>query len=318
MDCSTIQQKIADYIEGTLPPDEKKQVEEHLTACEECRLYAADLKRTIESLRGLEEVLPPPWLTQKVMQRIRAEAQPKKGFFQKLFFPLHIKLPLEAAATLLIAGAAVLIMKSMGPDLQPVTTIPEKPLVRTAPAEKEPLSKDRSAISPPEQKAAEAPASEVQLKSEVSSDQSRMVEQQTVPASPVPAAPAPAPVMRGIEAGKAKDMADEAKEQRMAEPGASRPLPFSEKKRPEMPESTLQVLDVDKAHQEIQAILSKLGGVIKTTDKQGERTTLTIQLEPSKRETFLEQIRRIGSMKETELAPEIFTAINFYLIIIKQ
>jgi len=318
MDCNTLHKKIADYHEGTLLPEEKKQAEEHLTTCEQCRLYAADIRRTIETLNGLEEVPTPPWLTQKVMQKIRAEAQPKKGLFQKLFFPLHIKLPLEAAATLLISGAAVLIMKSMGPDLPPVNIISEKPLAQTLPSEKGSLPKDKPAIALPEQKAAEAPASEVPLKSEVSSDQSRMAEQQPVPASPVPAAPAPAPAMRGSEAGKAKDMADEAKEQRMAEPGASRPLPFSEKKRPEMPESTLQVLDVDKAHQEIQAILSKLGGVIKTTDKQGERTTLTIQLEPSKRETFLEQIRRIGSMKETELAPEIFTAINFYLIIIKQ
>src|SRR5512134_1149108 len=113
MDCNTIQQKIADYIEGTLPPDEKKQVEEHLAVCEQCRLYAADIRRTMGSLNSLEEVPPPPWLTQKVMQRIRAEAQPKRGLFQKLFFPLHIKLPLEAAATLLIAGAAVLIIKSM-------------------------------------------------------------------------------------------------------------------------------------------------------------------------------------------------------------
>ena len=317
MDCSAVQQKIADYIEGTLPPDERKQVEEHLAVCEQCRLHAADIRKTIETLKGLEEVPPPPWLTQKVMQRIRTEARPKKGLFQRLFFPLHIKLPMEAAVTVLIAGAAVLIVKSMEPDLQRVAIVQEKPLIETAPPAKESLPKSKQAVSPPEQKAEEAPATEVQLKSEVSSDQPRMAGQQPVPASPVPAAPAPAPVMRGIEAGKAKDMADEAKEERMAEPEASRPLRFAEKNRPEMPEITLQVADIDKAHQEIEAILSKLGGIIKKADKQGERTTLTIELSLPERRSFFDQIRRLGSIKETQ-PPEIFAENHFTIIIVYQ
>jgi hypothetical protein len=205
----------------------------------------------------------------------------------------------------------------MEPDLQRVAIVQEKPLIETAPPAKESLPKSKQAVSPPEQKAAEAPATEVQLKSEVSSDQPRMAGQQPVPASPVPAAPAPAPVMRGIEAGKAKDMADEAKEERMAEPEASRPLRFAEKNRPEMPEITLQVADIDKAHQEIEAILSKLGGIIKKADKQGERTTLTIELSLPERRSFFDQIRRLGSIKETQ-PPEIFAENHFTIIIVYQ
>ena len=254
MDCSTIQQKIADYIEGTLPPDEKKEVEEHLTACEQCRLYAADVRKTIETLNSLEEVPPPPWLAQKVMQEIRAEARPKKGLFQKLFFPLHIKLPLEAAATLLIAGAAVLIMKSMGPDLRPVTTIPEKPLVQTLPSEKESLPQDKPAAALPKKKAEQTPAPIAKEPAGTLSDQSGTPAQKQAPVHEVPAGPVPAPVMRGIVAGKARDMAEEAKEQRMAESGAGRPLRFSEKKRPEMPEVTLQVMDIDRFEAEYQSV----------------------------------------------------------------
>ncbi|NJD55889.1 MAG: DUF2275 domain-containing protein, partial [Nitrospirae bacterium] len=282
MDCSAVRQKIADYFEGTLPLDERKQLEDHLAVCEQCRSHASDITKTIAALKGLEEVPPPPWLTRKVMERIRTEAQPKKGIFQKLFFPLHIKLPIEAAATLLIAGAAVLIMKSMGPDLQQVAIVQEKPLIRTAPPEKEPLPKSKQAISPPEQKAGEAPAPEVRSKSEVSSSQPRMAEQQPVPTAPAPPASAvPAPVMRGLEAGKTRDVAEPAKEERMTDAEAARPLRFAEKKAPEMPEITLQVMDMDKANQEIRNILSTLGGIIKTADKRESRITLTIELLPS-------------------------------------
>jgi len=62
--------------------------------------------------------------------------------------------------------------------------------------------------------------------------------------------------------------------------GGQPSFPFSEKKTGNAGEH-LQVLDVDKAHQEIQAILSKLGGVIRQRQTRGAHT-LTIQLEPSK------------------------------------
>ena len=225
MDCNTLHKKIADYHEGTLLPEEKKQAEEHLTTCEQCRLYAGDIRRTIETLNGLEEVPTPPWLTQKVMQRIRAEAQPKKGLFQKLFFPLHIKLPLEAAATLLISGAAVLIMKSMGPDLQPVTIISEKPLVQTLPSEKGSLSKDKPPIALPKQKAEQTPSPLAKEQAESLSDRTARPAQQPTSVPAVPAAPAPAPVMRGLEAGKARDAAEQDEIQHEAAPGSTRSGP---------------------------------------------------------------------------------------------
>jgi len=84
-----------------------------------------------------------------------------------------------------------------------------------------------------------------------------------------------------------------------------------------MPEITLQVADIDKAHQEIEAILSKLGGIIKKADKQGERTTLTIELSLPERRSFFDQIRRLGSIKETQ-PPEIFAENHFTIIIVYQ
>jgi hypothetical protein len=245
-----------------------------------------------------------------------AEARPKKGLFQKLFFPLHIKLPLEAAATLLIAGAAVLIIKSMGPDLRPVTTVMEKPLVQTLPSEKESLPKDKPAAALPKKKAEQAPAPIAEEPAGTLSDQSGRPAQQQTPVPEMPAAPAP--VMRGIEAGKAKDAAEQDEQRQMPAPSSPRSLPFAEKKSLAIPTLTLQVRDIEKASHDIEAVLSKLGGNIKSTDKRETGTTLTIQLDPSRIETFLEQIRRIGSMKETEPAPEIFMGNQLILIIVIQ
>ncbi len=66
----------------------------------------------------LKDVEPPAWLTQKVMAKIKAEVQPKKRIIQKLFYPLHIKLPLEAVVTALIAVITIYIFKTMQPEMK--------------------------------------------------------------------------------------------------------------------------------------------------------------------------------------------------------
>ena len=319
MDCSTIQQKLAEYADKSLLPDEIKRIEKHLPSCERCRSYASELSKTIEALKGLDDIPSPPWLTQKIMQKIRTEAQPKKGLFQKLFFPLHIKLPLEAFATLLIAGAAVLIMKSIGPDLWTVKPITEKPLVHTLPSEKELLPKDSPADTLAAGKAGQAPAPAVRPKTEPSPAQPRVPDQEPVPAPPMPTAPAPpAPVTRSFGAGKALDSAEGDKTRQKTAPGSAQSVVSAEKKSLDIPTFSVQVKDPEKASREIEAALSKLGGSINSIEKREASTILTIQLDPSKTETFLKQLNRIGSMKEPRSATENSTGNKLTIILIKQ
>ena len=118
MECNKVQEKLSALIDGILSQDEKMLVEEHLKSCEKCREVLSELKKTIGHIKNQEEIEPPSWLTQKVMVKIRAEAAPKKGLFEKLFYPLHIKLPLGAVATIAIAVTTSYIFKSIQPEIQ--------------------------------------------------------------------------------------------------------------------------------------------------------------------------------------------------------
>lgn len=118
MECNKVQEKLSALIDGILSQDEKMLVEEHLKSCEKCREALSELKKTIGHIKNQEEIEPPSWLTQKVMAKIRAEAAPKKGLFEKLFYPLHIKLPLGAVATIAIAVTTIYIFKSIQPEIQ--------------------------------------------------------------------------------------------------------------------------------------------------------------------------------------------------------
>ncbi len=123
--CDIFEEKLPAYLEGVLPEAEGREMMKHLEACGHCRAVLADLKKTGAILAGLEEKAPPPWFIQKVMARVREEAQSKTGFIRKLFFPLRIKIPIEVAASLLVAVLAWQVYKASPPEME---ALPEAPL----------------------------------------------------------------------------------------------------------------------------------------------------------------------------------------------
>lgn len=122
--CKDIEQKLPAYLEDALSPQENGLIKEHLASCPQCGKAIENLKRTETLVRQMEEVEPPPWFTQKIMSRVREEAKQKEGIFRKLFYPLHIKIPIQALATVLIAVLAFQISRFGEPDMKVVVAPP--------------------------------------------------------------------------------------------------------------------------------------------------------------------------------------------------
>jgi hypothetical protein len=118
MECSEVQKRLSAYIEKLVSPKQKALIDAHLKGCKQCKRALADLKKAVDYVQKLEEVEPPAWLKQKVMARVRAEAEAKRGVLQKLFYPFHIKIPLEAVALILVAVGTIYILKNMQPEMQ--------------------------------------------------------------------------------------------------------------------------------------------------------------------------------------------------------
>lgn len=117
MDHAGILQKLSAYLDGVVTPREKALIEEHLQTCEECRTALSELERTVSRLRDLGDVEPPPWLTQRVMARVREEAAQEKGWLRRLFVPLRWKLPMEVAALVFLTVTSYLVYKEVSPEL---------------------------------------------------------------------------------------------------------------------------------------------------------------------------------------------------------
>ena len=122
MTCREIEDRLPAYLEDLLSPEEKEIIEGHLAVCSRCRRAVADLKKTDELVRDLGEVEPPPFFEQRIMSRIREEAGHKKGLLRRLFYPLHIKVPIQALASILIAVIGFYVYQTGEPEMKQIVS----------------------------------------------------------------------------------------------------------------------------------------------------------------------------------------------------
>ncbi|MEW6332918.1 MAG: DUF2275 domain-containing protein [Thermodesulfobacteriota bacterium] len=124
MTCDEIEDRLPAYREDLLTAGERKIMAGHLATCPRCSGALARLKKTEQLLQGLGEVEPPPFFEQRIMSRVRQEAGRKRTFLRRLFYPLHIKIPIQALASLLIAVIAIQVYQAGEPEMQRIAPIP--------------------------------------------------------------------------------------------------------------------------------------------------------------------------------------------------
>ena len=124
MTCNEIENRLPAYLEDLLSPEERESIAEHVASCPRCSRAFEDLKETERLLRGLDEVEPPPFFEQRIMARVREEAGRKQGIFRRLFYPLHIKIPIQALATLLVAVLAFHVYQTGDPEMKRMAPLP--------------------------------------------------------------------------------------------------------------------------------------------------------------------------------------------------
>ncbi len=127
--CKEIENDLPLYLDDSFSGAAKKTLEEHLKSCPRCTKALVELSKTQILVNNLGQVEPPPWFEQKIMARVRKEAE-KKSLVQKLFYPLRIKIPVQVMTTIAIAIFAVYIyrsgdeqMKAVLPSLAPAPIV---------------------------------------------------------------------------------------------------------------------------------------------------------------------------------------------------
>jgi hypothetical protein len=157
MKCEDIRENLSAYREGTVPPEDRELIEQHLASCPACSTVLRELERAGDAVKRINEVEPPPWMKQRIMARVREEAEHKRGLLRWLFYPLHIKVPLQALGTVLIAVLAVYVFKAVEPQMKGQVPLSEQPVLRKQEA---PYPYRAPAAEPPAQEKKAVPRAE--------------------------------------------------------------------------------------------------------------------------------------------------------------
>jgi putative zinc finger protein len=149
LSCRDVRDRFSARLDEALDDDERSGIDAHLATCGECTREWEGFARTVTLLRAVPAASAPAGFVDRVMA-----ARPRPWYrrlARGLFVPWPVKLPVEAAAIVLVAGLAVLVFQR-SPDLQRAARPPAPPpAVETAPtpltAEPVPLRREPSATT---------------------------------------------------------------------------------------------------------------------------------------------------------------------------
>ena len=176
MTCDEAREAFTDLYDGTLSGPPLTVLSRHLDGCRACRLEWAAFRKAMQALGELRDEEPSPGFAARVVERIEAPSWWRRAI-EAIVFPLRLKLPLHAAALVLLGVVSVWIFQR-SPELHQAVD-----LGAPAPAK-------RSAFTPPPASLPDKVAVEPRL-------EAGPIAPPPAPpartASPPPAAPPPAP-----------------------------------------------------------------------------------------------------------------------------
>lgn len=100
MDCSQVEVLLPEYVDDTLDPSARRQIDKHLSTCKVCSAELQEMQSYLRAMSSLDEIKAPADFLAKVHNRIEQPSVWKK-LFEKIFMPLRIKVPLELAGVLI-------------------------------------------------------------------------------------------------------------------------------------------------------------------------------------------------------------------------
>lgn len=275
-----IRSQLAAYCGDDLDPRERRRVAAHLDECPSCREELAELETTVRLVKSLPPVEPPPGLSGRIMARVREEARPQRRWFERLFMPLHVKLPLEALALVLVCIVSYVGLREIQPQRAappaPPSTVAEK---STSEAESPPAA---VAPEPAERRAARPAAPMPQPPPAQNAAPPPLAQEASRAATQADATPAPPPTLNEAApsaAGTAqRSITDTARMEKASVPAL---------------QLCLTVTDPDGAEGAIRQSVARAGGSV---GNQPAPRRLTIRIDARQWPQLLKELAAIGTL----------------------
>jgi hypothetical protein len=138
MTCHDAREQFSALVDDALAADERAALDAHLATCADCRRELQRFRDTVSLVRAVAPVRAPAGFVDRVLEAAQPVSWPRR-LVRGLFLPWPVKLPMEAAAVLLVAVGVALVYRGT-PELE-LASRPEQPspVVAQAPESPAPI-----------------------------------------------------------------------------------------------------------------------------------------------------------------------------------
>ena len=135
MTCHEARELFSAKADELVSPEQRSALDRHLQSCAACAREWERFRQTVSLLHSVAEARAPAGFARRVIEAARPEPSHRR-LLRGIFLPLRVKLPLEAAALVLVSTLVVFLYRQT-PELQRAIEAPPSPGV-TAPAAEPP------------------------------------------------------------------------------------------------------------------------------------------------------------------------------------
>jgi hypothetical protein len=132
MTCHDAREQFSALVDDALTAGERAVLDAHLATCADCRRELQRFRDTVSLVRAVAPARAPAGFVDRVLEAARPVPWPRR-LVRGLFLPWPVKLPMEAAAVVLVAVGVALVYRGT-PELQQSAQLePAAPAVARAP-----------------------------------------------------------------------------------------------------------------------------------------------------------------------------------------
>jgi hypothetical protein len=138
MMCHDAREQFSALVDDALAADGFAALDAHLATCADCRRELQRFRDTVSLVRAVAPVRAPAGFVDRVLEAARPISWPRR-LVHGLFLPWPVKLPMEAAAIVLVAVGVALVYRGT-PELELATRLEQPvPVVAQAPESQAPV-----------------------------------------------------------------------------------------------------------------------------------------------------------------------------------
>ena len=112
--CTLTEDRLSDYLDGTLTREEAKAFEAHAASCAKCAKQVAEVRSLVTRMQGLEEIAAPPMLVTRIINATSGPRKESRGFKNVLAWRPAVLRPRFVMSLVTVAATILILLYTTG------------------------------------------------------------------------------------------------------------------------------------------------------------------------------------------------------------